>query len=852
MIELRLLGEIQLRTVPPDEAKAEALLRQSKRLALLAYLASPSPGTWHRRDMLLALFWPALDTAHARTSLRNALHVLRRSLGDATVRSRGDEEVSLDPTLLRTDLADVWTALRDARPEDALARYGGELLPGLFPPDSDGFMRWLDGERTRLKVALSNAATTRVDELERNGDVARALAVARRIAEINPDDETVVRRVIALHEKNGDRAGALLTFENYRARLASDFDAEPAPETVALATRLRATPSVLTAKASPPPAVVPGARAVTSAPAKRSAAWVVAAVVVLAATTPVTWNALRPARPLAIGQSAPLTADEGLQVEAAISPNGRLVAFAKGSSRLLQISVKKIGGGAPWRLTSDSTAMEILPRWAPDNDQILFLSDSDAYVAPSIGGTPRVVARGASGDGRIRSASWSPRGDSILIVRNDSLMALPTNGSGSRVVGVASRRQLHSCVWSPSGTWIACVVGNWVAFEPGPLFGNEAPSGIVLFPAAGGSAVELTGNEFKNTSPAWSADGRFLWFLSNRDGTPGEMYAAPIGRDGRSSGELVRVGLTAESIDLAAKRIAYSVPVIRNANIWAVPVPRDTTPARLSSAGTRITSGTQLIELLNASSDRKWLVFDSNVNGDADIFRMPIEGGAAERLTSDPSPEFGGVLSPDGRELVWQRYVNGKRRLYSRRLDSDSAREISFGPGDQGVPHWSPDGTSLVAWSHDTEAGTFFVMHRDAHDVWQPPAWRLQGGRLPGWSPDGRAIAFILPNGGIATIPRDSGATRTAFTPRPGGIDPSANVLMWLDVSTIWFLGGDSHGRSGIWSVPANGGKASLRVDLANSSGLAHGIGFASDGSRFYFTLEERFSNVRWAELVRR
>jgi Tol biopolymer transport system component len=773
------------------------------------------------------------------------------------VRSRGDEEVSLDPTLLRTDLGDVWTALRDGRAEDALARYGGELLPGLFPPDSDGFMRWLDIERTRLKLALSSAATARVNELERDGDVTRALAMARRIAEINPDDETVVRRVIALHEKNGDRAGALLTFESYRARLASDFDAEPAPETVALATRLRATSSVFAPKTSPPP-VAPHVRTettvptVTSASATRSTRWAVAAVVVLAATTLVAWDVLRPPRPLAIGTSAPLTADEGLQVEAAISPNGRLVAFAKGSSRLLQISVKKIGGGAPWRLTSDSTAMEILPRWAPDNDQILFLSDSNAYVAPSIGGTPRVVARGASGDGRIRSASWSPRGDSILIVRNDSLMARPTNGSGSRVVGVASRRQLHSCVWSPSGTWIACVVGNWVAFEPGPLFGNEAPTGIVLFPAAGGSAVELTGNEFKNTSPAWSADGRFLWFLSNRDGTPGEMYAAPIGRDGRSSGELVRVGLTAESIDLAAKRIAYSVPVVRTANIWGVPVPRDTTPARLSSAGTRITSGTQLIELLNASSDRKWLVFDSNESGDADIFRMPIEGGATERLTSDPRPEFGGVLSPDGRELVWQRYVNGKRRLYSRRLDSDSAREISFGPGDQGVPHWSPDGTSLVAWNHDTEAGTVFVMHRDAHGVWHPPAWRLQGGRLPGWSPDGRAIAFLTPNGGIATIPRDSGVTRTVFTPRPGGIDPSANQLMWLDASTIWFIGGDSHGRSGIWSVPANGGKASLRVDLTNSSGLAHGIGFASDGSRFYFTLEERFSNVRWAELVRR
>jgi DNA-binding SARP family transcriptional activator len=100
MIKLRLLGEIQLRATPPDGAEVDALLRQSKRLALLAYLASPAPGTWHRRDVLLALFWPELDTAHARTSLRNALHVLRRTLGDAILRTRGDEEVSIDPALV--------------------------------------------------------------------------------------------------------------------------------------------------------------------------------------------------------------------------------------------------------------------------------------------------------------------------------------------------------------------------------------------------------------------------------------------------------------------------------------------------------------------------------------------------------------------------------------------------------------------------------------------------------------------------------------------------------------------------------------------------------------------------------
>jgi Tol biopolymer transport system component/DNA-binding SARP family transcriptional activator len=805
--------------------------------------------------VLLALFWPELDTAHARTSLRNALHVLRRTLGDAILRTRGDEEVSIDPALVQSDLADVWAALRDDRAEDAMGHYGGELLVGLFPPDSDGFMRWLETERARLRVALSSAASARVNELERDGNVERALAVARRIVEINRDDETLVRRLMSLHEMSGDRAGALQAFESYRARLASDFDAEPAPETVAIATRLRSiapvslVPPLRRANLTPAPA--PSAVSVPRAGNRTVLAVSAVAVTALAIGAAILWGALRPVHPASIGTSAPLTAEEGLHVGAAISSNGRLVAYAKGNPRLLRIYVARISGGPPWRLTRDSGATEIVPRWAPDDDRILFLSRNNAYVAPSTGGAPRVVARGMPGDHQVRSASWSPKGDSIAIVRNDSLIAFPLSGSAGRTVGVAKGRQLHSCVWSPANTWIACVAGNFVALRPGPLFGNEAPSAIVLFPSAGGNLVEVTGNESQSKSPAWSPDGKFLWLVSDRDGTAGDVYAVPIGRDGRPSGAFTRAGITgAESIDLSEKRIIYSVVPVRRANVWAVPVPRDTVLS-FAAAGMPITSGTDLIELLNVSPDGKWLIYDSNKHGNADIFRRLINGDSVERLTDDPRREYSGVLSPDGRELVWHRYVNGKRRLFSRRLDTDSAHEISFGSGDQGVPHWSPDGRSLVAWSHDTEEGEFFVMHRAARRAWQPPAWRFHGGRLPGWSPDGRAIAFIAPDDGIATIPADSGVVRVVYRPRPDSDDPNADQLIWKDPSTIWFIGSDWRGRSGIWSVPARGGAARLRVDFDDPSGRANGIGFATDGKRFYIALDERFSNVRWAELVR-
>jgi serine/threonine-protein kinase len=861
MIDLRMLGEIRLRSA--DGTDLDALLRQPKRLALLAYLASPSPGTWHRRDMLLALFWPELDTAHARTSLRNGLYVLRQNLGEEIIRNRGDEEISVDPEKLRTDVAGVWDALKTKRFDDALELYGGDLLPGLFPSDSEGFQRWLDSERLRLKVAVTSSAMERINELDRDGKLEQAIVVARRVIEIQPDDETLVRRVMLLHDSIGDRAGALAVFESYRARLATDFDAEPAPETVALAARLRLaapTPAKRSSdnarrepqKIESPSGVVAPPATLTPErlpPARSHRRWALMgglfAILLVAGVMALRMSASD--RPLSIARSMPLTLEEGLQVEPAISPNGRLVAYAKGNSSQFRIFVQKIGGGAAWPLTPDSTEIQLMPRWSPDNDEILFLARNNAYASPSLGGAPRLIANGAEGEGMIRSAAWSSSGDSVAIVRRDSLFVKPANGTGARFVGKAY--QLHSCVWSPNGKWIACVSGNVLAFTPGPLFGNEAPSAIVLFPAAGGNAVDLTGNAYEHKSPAWSADGKFLWMVSNRDGVPGEAYAIRIDSDGAADRKLTRLGFNTEWISLSNSRVAYSVPV-RKGNIWRVAIPGDSV-VTLSEA-TPVTTGTQLIELTGVSRDGKWLIYDNNRGGNADIYRMPSDGGTPEQLTSDPNPEYAAELSPAGDELAWHRWVNGKRRLFVKRIESDREQQIESVREDAGVPRWSPDGKSIVAWTHAQEVGGVFLLRRDENGKWSKPVWHLDKGQLPVWSPDGRTIAFVLLDGSIQTIPVDSGPLRPVYVPKEKS-DPIATQLLWPDSETIWFLGEDRSGRGGVWSLSLRGaGRPRLVVRFDIPPGTTYGPSLSSDGSRFYFTLNERFSNVRWAELTGR
>jgi DNA-binding SARP family transcriptional activator/TolB-like protein len=238
MYLLETLGSIRL---SDDEGREiDRLLQQTKRLALLAYLASPRPGTWHRRDVLVSIFSPELDSARARTALRNALHVLRQHMKEGIVRTRGDDEVSIDPALFDSDVARMEREVAQGRFAEAFERYRGEFLRGIYIKDAETFERWVDDERRRLLAVARAAGTALADERERAGDRAASIATMERLVELEPHDESHTRRLIGLLDRAGDKARALAAYERFRARLAEDFGAEPSSKTVAQVEFIRA------------------------------------------------------------------------------------------------------------------------------------------------------------------------------------------------------------------------------------------------------------------------------------------------------------------------------------------------------------------------------------------------------------------------------------------------------------------------------------------------------------------------------------------------------------------------------------------------------------------------------------
>src|SRR5438270_304467 len=77
------------------------------------------------------------------------------------------------------------------------------------------------------------------ERAERAGDGFEAAHWGRRAAALAPDDEGAVRRLLALLDRLGDRAGALSAYEEFARHLGQDFDVEPAAETQALMRAIR-------------------------------------------------------------------------------------------------------------------------------------------------------------------------------------------------------------------------------------------------------------------------------------------------------------------------------------------------------------------------------------------------------------------------------------------------------------------------------------------------------------------------------------------------------------------------------------------------------------------------------------
>ena len=590
--------------------------------------------------------------------------------------------------------------------------------------------------------------------------------------------------------------------------------------------------------------------------------------------------------PMVFGQTTQVTLDEGLEMDPAFSPDGRMIAYAAGPTGSMRIFVKGITGGEAVQVTragADPDTRSVtagyphlnplgdhrMPRWSPDGSELLFHVGGAVYVVPALGGTARAVVPRPSSGAR-GYATWSPDGTRIAYVEGflgpgDTSAVYLQSVDGGDAVELAHGLELHTLAWSPDGRFLAAVSGNYqFAYSPNVL-GNLGPSALVVISIDRGETIQVTDRQSMHMSPAWMPDSRSLLLVSTRDGGR-DIYRLPIGDDGRSAGDIERltagvgVGLVGAAKD--GSQIAYTV-FTNTGNIWSIAIP--SRGATSVHEAVPVTRGTQHIEGISVSPDGQWLAFDSDRSGNADIFKMAVDGSQMVQLTTNPHDDFIPSWSDDGEWIAFHSWRNGNRDVFVIPSDGGTETQVTFGPAHEYYADWSPDGSSIVYFHNPTGVADVYTVKR-TQDGWGVPARvTTDGGMYPKWAPDGIRIVYVV-NGDAKVLDIEDGEPTTIFDgtglstvsgplgieiardnfmdPIAGGELVAAHVDWSPDGSSVFVKAVDSEGRASFWAADPSGGIPRLLVrfdDPARPSGRRE---FATDGKHLYFTIENRQSDI--------
>ncbi len=394
--------------------------------------------------------------------------------------------------------------------------------------------------------------------------------------------------------------------------------------------------------------------------------------------------------------------------------------------------------------------------------------------------------------------------------------------------------------WRDDHRALAYVVGN-----PGYLGGHGeiAPSEIWVAPI-GGTPVRVSDSTSLNVSPQWLPDGTLL-FVSNRDG-PRDIYAVRLDGDGAPREAPVRLttGLEPYTISVSAdgRTLAYD-RYIQRRNVYAIPVPGSGSVSVRD--GQPVTTGNQIIEMLDVSADGQWLAFDSNMEGNQDIFVMPLAGGEPRRVTRDPGDDFSPSFSPDGREIAFHSTRNPHRDIYVINADGSGEQRLTSDQEHQAGAAFSPNGLAIAYYTLPTIIN---VLRREAPDSpWMAPErLPITFGNNPEWSPDGSRLAYnVLRRPFGIEVWAEGSDPRRVFTDGTEGVT-SAGWPGWSgDGRTIYFKATGPDGVFGVYGVPANGGEARLfvRFDEPSMQVYRGGDVVEHDGV-FYFAIGEIESDI--------
>ena len=487
------------------------------------------------------------------------------------------------------------------------------------------------------------------------------------------------------------------------------------------------------------------------------------------------------------------------------------------------------------------------PAISPDRTEITVSSGGDLWSVPLAGGEARLLVSHAANESH---PVYSPDGRTLAFVSDrtgggDIYLLTLANGDLRRLTFDDGNELLDG--WSRDGQWI------YYSSSSREIAGND----IYRVRAAGGMPMQVSADRFTNEfAAAPSPDGTSIVFSARGNG-PGQWWRKGHSHLDESEIWIMR-GLSTGSyeklVDRGAKNywpmwsadgrsIFYMSDRSGAENIWMKPLSGQ--PKQI----TQFRAGRVLWP--DISKDGRTIVFERNFGIwtlDVDSGRateVPIRrrgasiGPVSEHLTlttgfSDLS------LSPDGRKVAF--VARGEIFAASARDGGDAAR-VTRSLAREGQIVWAPDSRRIVYVSERDDVEHLFLFDFTAATETQLTK-DVKGDTAPKFSPDGTMLAFVRDDKSVVVMDLASKQERVVAK---GFISGSPRNLVWSsDNKWIAYLGLSTRSFRNAYIVPAAGGesRAVSAVPNANTNVLS----WSPDGTFLVFNTSQRTEDT---EVVR-
>ena len=466
-------------------------------------------------------------------------------------------------------------------------------------------------------------------------------------------------------------------------------------------------------------------------------------------------------RPPRFSSPIPITSLEGYETQPALSPDGKMVAFAGFGMKHgpADIYVKLVDEGEPLQLTH-GPADDQGPTWSHDGTKVAFSRrqpDGTCGVmeVSALGGPERrltVAAPGPMGGCGFRPLDYSPDGR-FLVMRDGkglSLLSLDT-GEKTELTSPPDPENDRAPAFSPDGSRVAFVRDF-----------NRVPGGeIRIQPVDGGEQVLVPSEQPHVNQLDWAPSGKALvCALVGR-----QLWWVPL--SGEKPTQL-EVGDDALHVSIAPAtephpRMVFTERGPNNSNIYRLNGPASSEPSlpmKLPSSSTRGDFGPDI------SPDGTRIAFASSRKGANGVWVCEIgdDDSCIELSERGMTPRW----SPDGKKIAYR----SKAGVWVVDADGGIPVRVTEEGIDAGVPAWSNDGkwiyfgdvSEMQLWKIPTEGG-------EAVRVTQG----LGGPSRE--SEDGRFLYFFRP-GGIWRVPTSGGEETRVVQEKTLGY---LNWTLWKD-----------------------------------------------------------------------